>query len=575
MDPFNQTSTAFLSNSPDPSTWPSTTPTYLTYALAFLLVTLLTTRVLSSQHTRPQILPSGTLLPPQIPYWLPLLGHIPSMAWDAATFTRALRTRHPKGIFALNLLGARHNVISAPALATALLNHRDGKAGSEDVARGIMVKVFGLPAAETARYDAGWPELLACYRHILSEPGLGTMVARTAGKIRENVVFLASFSASPVDQMAWERTGETVVTQDRAGEEVVEASMLPLIRDFCAHTANPTIMGTNFLANYPDFFEDIWTVDRAFLLLGSGLPRWVPIPQVTRAHIAKKKILDSLDVFHRAMEKEANGEDPGADWRDLDDVGALVKARMDVYRKHGFSIRARAATEHSLMWAANANSNALIFWLLNRIYADKELLRKLREETSPYVDVVQPKQELAVPEMPQFRTFDVDGLCTKCPLLKSCYVECLRLDTASWSLKVVHEDFVLQSREKDAQRWLLRKGDYAHAAHDLHSTDSAYFPDPMVWKADRHIKYSDDDNRGTADLGSIRPYGGGSSMCKGRAFAFKEVMAFVAAIIALWDMEPKGGGEWKMPRHKKATGVYTTSDDIRVWLKRRKLPQAE
>jgi len=60
-------------------------------------------------------------------------------------------------------------------------------------------------------------------------------------------------------------------------------------------------------------------------------------------------------------------------------------------------------------------------------------------------------------------------------------------------------------------------------------------------------------------------------MCKGRAFAFKECMMFTAAIIAMWDIEPAGGGEWKMPRHKKATGVYTTCDDTRVWVKPRQL----
>ena len=60
-------------------------------------------------------------------------------------------------------------------------------------------------------------------------------------------------------------------------------------------------------------------------------------------------------------------------------------------------------------------------------------------------------------------------------------------------------------------------------------------------------------------------------MCKGRAFAFKECMMLVAAVIALWDIEPTGGGAWEMPRHKKATGVYTTNDDTRVWITRRQL----
>lgn len=576
MDASNQTKAGFSSATDHDALTARYTPSYLSFTILVLLLTVVVTRASSSRNTRSQVLSNGARTAPEVPYWLPILGHMPNMGWNPTAFTRGLRDTYTKGIFALNFGGGKHNVIYNPALTTALLNHRDGKADSEEVAKRIMVNVFGMPKGERATFDAAWTDLVACYKHILSEPSLGRMVDRTAQKIRENVLFLVSFAPSLVDQTIWERVSDVTVTKNNEGEEVVEASMLPLIRDFCAHTANVSIMGSNFLANYPDFFEDIWTLDKAFVLLVAGLPRWIPIPSVTRAHIAKRKILHEVETFHRAMEKNANGEDPGADWRDLDDVGNLVKARMDVYRKHNFSIRARAATEHSLLWAANANSNTLIFWMLNRIFADKELLAKLREEIAPYLEVVQPKQELTVPEMPHFKTFDVDALCTKCPLLKSCYVECLRLDAAPWSFKVVNEDFVLQSRERDTQGWLLRKGEYVHAAHDLHSTDPAYFSDPNVWKADRHIKYSGEgeEKRGTADLGSIRPYGGGSSMCKGRTFALKESMAFTAAIIALWEIERAGGGEWKMPRPTKATGVYATNDSTRVWLKRRKLPLA-
>lgn len=574
MDPFNQTSDHFP-DSPSPEAITTRyTPSYLSYTLVVLILTLLATRIFSSLSTRPQITHhDGARTVASVPYYFPLIGHLPNMAWDAPAFTKNLRSTYTKGIFALNFGGTKHNVMYTPALTSALLNHRDGKAGSEGVAKEILVKVFGLPRAEMPKYEEAWGDLLECYKQVLGEPGLGRMVAKTAKEIERNVLFLVSFASSMVDQTIWERVSDVNVTKDGKGDEVVEASMLPLIRDFCAHTANSSIMGSNFLDNYPDFFEDIWTVDRAILLLIAGLPRWVPIPSVTRAHIARRNILEKLDTFHRAMEKEANGEDPGAEWRDLDDVGGLVKARMQVYRKHEFSIRARAATEHSLMWAANANSNPLVFWMLNHIYADKDLLAQLREEIAPYVRVIQPKQELAVPELPRFEAFDVDALCTQCPLLKSCYIETLRLDAGVWSLKVVHEDFVLQTREKDAQSWLLRKGEYAHAAHDLHNTDPTYFPEPLAWKPERHIKYSDDDKKGTADMGSIRPYGGGSSMCKGRAFALKESMAFTAAIVALWEMEPAGGGEWKLPRQKRATGVYATKDDVRVWLKRRKLPQ--
>lgn len=60
-------------------------------------------------------------------------------------------------------------------------------------------------------------------------------------------------------------------------------------------------------------------------------------------------------------------------------------------------------------------------------------------------------------------------------------------------------------------------------------------------------------------------------MCKGRQFALKETMLFTAAIISMWDIEPKGGNSWKMPKHRRATGVHSTDDITRVWVKRREL----
>lgn len=554
------------------------TPSTLSYVLLILILTLLTTRLLSGQHTRPRILANNALTVPTVPYWLPFLGHLPSLSWDASTFTTHLRTAYPKGAFALTLGGTTHNIIHHPSLVSALLTHRSPAASSDDIGKRILVRVFGLPRRDLPAYTAALPDLQACYKHILTSPGLDTLVAQTASKIKENALFLVSFAPSLVDQPPWERAADTSLTTNAAGTAVVEASPLPLIRDWCAHTANPAIIGSNFLPNNPTFLSDLWTLDRGILALIAGLPRWVPIPRITRAHIAKQNILRALDAFHRAMDAEANGQDPGPDWRDLDDVGDLVKARMAVYRRHGFSIRARAAAEHSLLWAANANANVLVFWLLNRIYASPALLADIRAEIAPHVRVVQPASDLPIPELPRFEALDVEALCTRCPLLKSCYVECLRLDAASWSPREVREDFVLQARGegKETAAWQLRKGEYAHAAHDLYNTDPAYFSDPMTWKADRHIRYEStgegDTKRAVVDSGSLRPYGGGSSMCKGRAFALKEVLAFTASVVAVWEMEAAGGGEWKVPRHRKATGVFGTGDDVRVWIKKRELP---
>lgn len=63
-------------------------------------------------------------------------------------------------------------------------------------------------------------------------------------------------------------------------------------------------------------------------------------------------------------------------------------------------------------------------------------------------------------------------------------------------------------------------------------------------------------------------------MCKGRAFAFKEIMIFAASIISMWDVDAPDGGEWKLPKQRKATAVYGTADSTRVWVKQRELPVA-
>lgn len=60
-------------------------------------------------------------------------------------------------------------------------------------------------------------------------------------------------------------------------------------------------------------------------------------------------------------------------------------------------------------------------------------------------------------------------------------------------------------------------------------------------------------------------------MCKGRQFAVREILLFSAAIIAVYDIEPIGGGEWKLPKQKKTAGTKHPASSTRVWIKSRPL----
>ena len=489
------------------SLWDQYTPSYLTYTLLTLFLTLSIARFFSSFNSTPKpASKNGSQSPPAVPYWLPFLGRAPVLLWNSEHFLQTQRSNYKDGIFALNIFGKTHNIIYWPSLTIALLDQPENHADFEPIRTKVMCNVFGFPRRERKKWAAALKDLDATWRFLGEEPWLGEMVQATTARLRDRVTEFMTFATSPVDQMLWERTAGVEVKKDGEGEEVVEASLLPLVREFVAHIATPSITGSNFVANFSGLFEDLWTFDRGFMFLGMGLPRWFPVLRLTRAHIARKKLLDALYAFHDAMEKEACGQDPGQDWRDLDDVSPLIKARTEVYRMHNFSIQVRAACEVALLCAANAKSNMLVFWLINHVYSDPALLAKIREEIAPFATAVQPKQEFPIPEPARLENFDVDGLCDSCPLLKGCYVECLRVDTAPWSLRLVKQDILLQSSKKDSQGWLLKKGQYADVAHELHHTDPHYFDDPMLWKADRHLKLGAEEEP-NSDLGSLRPYG--------------------------------------------------------------------
>ena len=568
--------------------------TWATAAVALLLLAV-TTRFISGFFGTSKPAQNGSRSVPMIPYWVPIVGHIPQFSFAPQTLLNRARDTYRSGVFALNLGSTTHNIVFSPSMGGSLLNQKHSIANMDSVGKHVMVAVFGYPKSKASlqKYEDAMPGLLTCYKHLLSDPGLKEMIQNTIDVTKRNIANLVTFSESRVDQVEWERSSNAETITKPNGEQVVEASMMDLIRDFIAANANPSLIGSDFVKNNPEFFLDLWDMDRGFKWLATGLPAWLPIPPIWKARIARSRAFNAVLAYEEAMEKAANGDDPGPEWQSLEDVGPVLTQRLQLYRQLNFTLDERAALELSLLWAMNANANMLVFWMLNHIYADKPLLAQLREEIAPFVHAVQPKQLFGVPEPLRIDTFDHEALASKCPLLKSCYIESLRLDAAPWSFRVMQEDLALPvSREKDAEKFLLKKGTYAHIAHSIHHTDPAYFDDPQVWRADRHIKREQGDEEVSVNMGTIRPYGksrntfqsrnsidhritgGGHSMCKGRAFAQKEALVFTAAFISMWDMKPVGGGAWKMPRYKPATGVYSTNDVDRVWISRREdLPQ--
>ncbi|PHH89960.1 hypothetical protein CDD83_4850 [Cordyceps sp. RAO-2017] len=513
--------------------------------------------------------------PPKVPFWVPFFGHAPQMFANSDGFLARLRDRYPQGVFSLRLCGKLHHFVHGPSMATTLLNRP--KTAAESVSNNLLVSNFGFTKKDQAHHATMAAESKANFQFLLSEPGLGDLVQETVAHVKLNIADLVTFNSSPADQMDWEWEAGAEVVSGPRGDSFVQADLMELTRNFIAKTANCALYGTDFVQNFADIWRLMWAFDDAFFLLATRIPGWVPWPRLQRAKAAQRRILSYTREFSEAMDKHIQGQDPGAKWQDLDNVSALVKARHQTFRKHGLSMEARASCDLALCWAMNANANQLVPWMLFELYRDPVLLEQVREEIAPYVQVRQPENDfgMAVWLPPVLEKIDLEGLISRCPLLKAAYIETLRVYTGTWTMRRLNEDVVLGDRGK-AEPYLLRKGTYAHVSQEMHQFDPEYFPNPREWHHERHLREQDDDEgRRTvvADMGTVRPYGGGPAMCKGRAFALREMLLYSAIIISFYDMQPPSGQSWEhAPKTYKTVATRHPKAPIKVWIRRREQP---
>jgi cytochrome P450 len=189
---------------------------------------------------------------------------------------------------------------------------------------------------------------------------------------------------------------------------------------------------------------------------------------------------------------------------------------------------------------------------------------------APFIQISKPETIGKISEAPKL-AINHEGLSKTCPLFRSTYFEALRLTSQPWSIRSIASDIIIPTDKKSQNpvSYTMHKGEYVTIPHDLHMQDPKYFRDPSKFDPERFLVQNEDGSLST-DQGTIRPYGGGSSMCKGRIFAERECLALVAGVMMFWDIQPvdKNVG-WVIPKQKKTTAVSLPVKDVRVRIKRR------
>ncbi|KAE8348107.1 cytochrome P450 [Aspergillus coremiiformis] len=540
---------------------------------ATLVFCCIATRIISGIQSRVGDQPGQSQSIRTVPYWFPWLGHSISFMWNHVKFTEKARDYMNAPVFAIYMGGTRHNTIVSPSMIKSVMVSRVTtsvpRLKRAFKAFGDGVGVLGnLNTVDYQVFHHKLPNLL------MQEPFITEVSTVTTQLLKRDVPNFVTFCRSVVDQTLWERGSDVDVVDDNCDKLACEVNLFALVRGFIGNITTTALMGQAILEAFPNLLDDVWTLDNRFPLMMMGIPRWTPIPGVSAAYASRERLLNSLATYHQAFLQWDDGVDPGVKFRDLEDVSEPLKQRIRTSKSLGLSPRSSASGHLSLLWAMNVNSSNIAFWHLVHLYADPTLLKEIREEISPYVKAHRPsREETGFPfQEPPRISIDLEGLLKFCLLLKASFYETLRLDTADMSFRELTSDLTITESNKDAtisdlatpRTYQVRKGESVILHHGVLQNDSQYFSNPGQFDPLRFIVTDPETGGKKADMHTVHPFGGGMSGCKGRAFAERQLLAFTAATISMWDIEPMDGNRFEIPRHRQSSGAYLPEKDIRV-----------
>lgn len=552
---------------------------------AILISSFIATRIITGFQNRPSQGDSGG---PQtvrkVPYWFPWIGNTFSVIWNYLSYIERTRLVHTslnamvtnrhirkymkEPVFGITLRGVEEDVVTSPSVAESILS--SPVSSITPFANHILARVFGDRGQIRNLRPSGRRELDQNALNLLMREPSVTETTPVRKFIERETPNLVTFCHSMVDQVPWERGAQVTVTD----EGNCEANLFALVRNFVGHITTSAFMGFALTDAFPGLLDDLWALDDQFVSLSMGASRWV-LPGVSSASRARVQLHHALAIFHDAFTAWDDGADPGVKFRDFDDVSEPVKQQVRTFRKLGLSHYASAPGHLSLLWALNAQTATVVFWNVIRVFADRTLLEDIREEIRPFAKASRTsREETGFPfEEPPRLSLDLNGLSSFCPLLKASYYESMRLDSAPLSFRRLTSDLAVTESNDDASNagltrprtYKLKKAGNIAIPHGVFYRDTRCFSNPEQYDPLRFIRMNESGMK-EAYMHTIKPSGGllGYENCMP---AEREILAFTAAFVAMWDIGPVDGKELIIPGHKPSSATFLPKNDTRVKLR--------
>ncbi|KAK8127855.1 hypothetical protein PG984_008963 [Apiospora sp. TS-2023a] len=215
---------------------------------------------------------------------------------------------------------------------------------------------------------------------------------------------------------------------------------------------------------------------------------------------AKEKVRCAIEEYFASPEHKR----PGASWFIAQIEAEMKRLHIDPHDSSLFFFQ--------LYWSINGNTRKAPFWIISHLLFNAELMDDIRHETRPAI---------------QGGGVDLSYLLDlhTCPRLNSLWDEAVRLTAYAASVRFLTRDVELGGKT-------LRKGcRLMIPQRQLHFNPEVFGNNASAFKAERFLE-----NPSLRKHPTLRPFGGGATMCPGRNFAKQTTFAFIAKVLDTFHM---------------------------------------
>ncbi|XP_062985917.1 cytochrome P450 7A1 isoform X2 [Elgaria multicarinata webbii] len=265
----------------------------------------------------------------------------------------------------------------------------------------------------------------------------------------------------------------------------------------------------NALKNFKEF-------DQIFPALVAGLP----IHLFKSAHSAREKLAEAL--LHENLKKREN-------------ISQLISLRMFLNDTLStFDDKEKAKTHLAILWASQANTIPATFWSSFYLMRNPEAMKAATKEMQRVLENAGEKIDSSRKPVSLNRK-QLDDM----PVLDSIIKEAIRLSSASMTVRVAKEDFVLQL---SSGSYNIRKDDAVALYPQLLHFDPEIYSDPLTFKYDRYLEENGEEKTTFYRNGRklkyyYMPFGTGLAKCPGRLFAVHEIKQFLTLLLSYFEVE--------------------------------------